>query len=72
MRFFENSPKDTILRAALDELCSALEIEPFTPEHEEVERLLMSFYHRGATTPEALASALAEWTRQADLQHSRV
>lgn len=72
MRFCENSHNLTALRATLDELCSALDIEPFTPEHEEVERVLMSFYRRGATTPEALASALAEWTRQADGRHDRL
>ena len=55
-----------MLNAALDELCTALDIEPFTPEYEEVAVSLRSFYHRGATTSEALARALGEWTRRAE------
>jgi hypothetical protein len=69
MLFTGNPRYSTMIAAATDELCTSLDIEPFTPEYEEVRRLLESFYERGASTPEALARALTEWTRRTE--HSR-
>ncbi len=53
------------LRAALDDYCRIAGIRQGTPEQEQAGLLILSLYHRGATTAEALAVALENFVREA-------
>jgi hypothetical protein len=58
-----NSDELIMLTSALDEFCSAQDIERFTPHHEHAAMLVMTLFNNGAKTPEAIVTALTDWTR---------
>ena len=59
-----NANELTMLTSALDKFCSVQHIEPFTPHHEHAAMLVMTLFNNGARTPEAIVTALTDWTRR--------
>jgi hypothetical protein len=53
-----NPQQFSILTAGLEAFCRIGDIRADTPEHEEAKLLILSLYHKGATTADALAAAV--------------